>query len=213
MNTENHPPGLVVMAPRDYPDIRHYLSVAQMCALYDMSPETFYSMRTGPWLPDPDVLVGRQGGWAEERAVRWGRETGRLDEQGRPGRARRQGKPRNDEQPPAWYRVIPERYMSGQEAARWMGLNKDGMFRLVRRNDYPAPAVRIGATAARHVLGWTKESCLKFAVRRGYSLTPERIAEMRQEIREEAEQAARQRAALMASQARAADAGQEPERT
>ena len=47
-----------------------------------------------------------------------------------------------------------------------MGLNKDGMFRLKRRHDYPRPAAIIGGESDTKIEGWEVATCLTFSQRR-----------------------------------------------
>ncbi|MFD8335534.1 hypothetical protein ACFV42_23175 [Streptomyces solisilvae] len=108
--------------------------------------DTFEKLAAGPWCPRPDIYIGVQPGWKPSRAMRWLKETGRIDIHGRPARADRRGRPRRDEEPPGWYcpRTAPKRYSTAEETARLLNHEKKIIGRMKAAGHGPEAAVVIG---------------------------------------------------------------------
>lgn len=70
------------------------LTIADVAAMFDRRVGTVEQWRAREKMPDPDVQLGRTPGWHRDTLLRWGRQTGRLDADGRPAPWGR-GRPRN----------------------------------------------------------------------------------------------------------------------
>jgi len=114
-----------------------------------MAKTTFGKLSAGPWCPWPDIFIGLQPGWKRDRAQRWLRETGRIDAEGRPQRARRR---RPDEVPPEWYRCLsPRRYLTAGEAAMLLGHERKTIGRLKATGHGLEAAVVVGDLEGYHI--------------------------------------------------------------
>lgn len=125
-------------------EVRRYLSTAQVQELLGLHRATLSSIRRRGLMPDPDILIGDLPGWDEGRIVRFGQETGRLDEDNRPVDFSSRGHtPRPTPRP--WWRVEqPERFLSQAECAVMLGVRPIQLQTRRLRNTFISPDVAIG---------------------------------------------------------------------
>lgn len=140
--------------------VKRYLSYAQFEALLGVSHSTMVSLRRRNRLIDPDCFIGDLPGWDRKRALRFGRETGRLDEHDNPTTAPYVA-PSRAVRPKWWDVPNPVIYMSQTEVGEELGVNPNHIRRQRERGTFAAPDAAIGDPEGNprrgNVVGWLKD--------------------------------------------------------
>ncbi|MEW1679156.1 hypothetical protein AB0O47_38800 [Streptomyces noursei] len=146
-----------------------YWSARDIYEAAGLTRGTWQSITIFGWYPRPDIYVGRQAGWTPARAMRFLRETGRINVRGEAVPGDRVGRRPQNEDPPSWYFVKAVRFFTRAEATALLGRDQRLFKRAIAVGVGPQEAVHIGAGATlRPHVGYDIETVIKIAEEYGW---------------------------------------------